>query len=58
VIGYADSIGDAAMNTRLSEQRAKAVTTFLFQQGGVPIRHIVAPGAMGEYGPAAPNETN
>jgi OOP family OmpA-OmpF porin len=57
VIGYADSTGDAAMNTRLSEQRAKAVCTFLFQQGGVPIRHIVAPGAMGEYGPAAPNET-
>jgi outer membrane protein OmpA-like peptidoglycan-associated protein len=57
VVGYADSTGDAAMNTRLSEQRAKAVCTFLFQQGGIPIRHIVAPGAMGEYGAAAPNET-
>ena len=57
VMGYADSTGDAAMNTRLSEQRAKAVVTFLLQQGGVPVRHIVAPGAMGEYGSAAPNET-
>ena len=57
VTGYADSTGSAAMNTRLSERRAKAVITFLVQQGGVPVRHIVAPGAMGEYGAAAPNET-
>jgi OOP family OmpA-OmpF porin len=57
VLGYADSTGSAAMNTRLSEGRAKAVVTYLVQQGSVPIRHIVAPGAMGEYGPAAPNET-
>ena len=57
VMGYADATGNAAMNTRLSEDRAKAVITYLTQQGGVPIRHIVAPGAMGEYGPTAPNET-
>jgi OmpA-OmpF porin, OOP family len=57
VTGYADSTGGAAMNTKLSEDRAKAVVTYLMQQGSVPIRHIVAPGAMGEYGPAAPNET-
>jgi OmpA-OmpF porin, OOP family len=57
VTGYADSTGSAAINTKLSENRAKAVATFLMQQGNVPIRHIVAPGAMGEYGPAAPNET-
>jgi outer membrane protein OmpA-like peptidoglycan-associated protein len=57
VTGYADSTGSAAMNTKLSEQRARAVITFLMQQGGVPVRHIVAPGAMGEYGAAAPNET-
>src|SRR5579864_1283929 len=57
VMGYADSTGSAAMNTKLSEDRAKAVITFLMQQGNVPIRHIVAPGAMGEYGAAAPNET-
>jgi outer membrane protein OmpA-like peptidoglycan-associated protein len=57
VTGYADSTGGAAMNTKLSEDRAKAVITVLQQQGGVPIRHIVAPGAMGEYGSSAPNET-
>jgi outer membrane protein OmpA-like peptidoglycan-associated protein len=57
VTGYADSTGNAAMNTKLSEDRAKAVITFLMQQGNVPIRHIVAPGAMGEYGAVAPNET-
>jgi OmpA-OmpF porin, OOP family len=57
VTGFADATGGAAMNTKLSEDRAKAVITYLVQQGGVPIRHIVAPGAMGEYGPAAPNET-
>jgi outer membrane protein OmpA-like peptidoglycan-associated protein len=57
VVGYADSTGSAAMNTRLSEDRAKAVVTYLMQQGNVPVRHIIAPGAMGEYGAAAPNET-
>jgi outer membrane protein OmpA-like peptidoglycan-associated protein len=57
VTGYADTRGDAAMNTKLSEDRAKAVITVLMQQGNVPVRHIVAPGAMGEYGNAAPNET-
>jgi len=57
VMGYADSTGGAALNTKLSEDRAKAVITYLVQQGNVPIRHIVAPGAMGEYGAVAPNET-
>jgi len=57
VTGYADSTGDSAMNTKLSEDRAKAVVTYLMQKGEVPVRHIVAPGAMGEYGAAAPNET-
>jgi OOP family OmpA-OmpF porin len=58
VTGYADATGSAEMNTKLSEDRAKAVIAYLMQQGGVPVRHIVAPGAMGEYGPAAPNETS
>src|SRR5215472_2259986 len=57
VTGYADSTGNAAMNTKLSEDRAKAVVMYLFQQCSVPMRHIVAPGAMGEYGPATTNET-
>src|SRR5258708_15689444 len=48
VTGYADSTGSAAINTKLSERRARAVITLLMQQGGVPVRHIGAPGAMGE----------
>ena len=58
VMGYADASGSAEMNTKLSEDRAKAVVTYLIQQGNVPVRHIVAPGAMGEYGATATNETS
>lgn len=57
VVGYADSTGTASRNTKLSEDRAKAVIIYLMQQGNIPPRYIVAPGAMGEYGAAAPNET-
>jgi OmpA-OmpF porin, OOP family len=57
VMGYTDATGNAAMNTKLSEDRAKAVITYLIQQCQVPMRHIVAPGAMGEYASAATNET-
>jgi outer membrane protein OmpA-like peptidoglycan-associated protein len=57
VTGYADASGNAKMNEELSEDRAKAVVGYLIQQGGVPVHRVVAPGAMGEYGPAAPNET-
>ena len=57
VTGHADSTGHDAINTKLSEDRAKAVIAYLMQQGGVPARHIVAPGAMGEYAPVASNET-
>jgi len=57
VVGYADTTGSAAMNTKLSEARAQEVVTALMQQGGIPVRHIIAPGAMGEYGSRAPNET-
>ena len=57
VTGHADSTGNDAINTKLSEDRAKAVISYLMQQGGVPVRHIVAPGAMGEYAPVASNET-
>ena len=58
VKGYADSTGNAAMNTELSENRAQAVINVLVQQGAIPIRHIVAPGAYGETSPAASNETS
>jgi OmpA-OmpF porin, OOP family len=57
VKGFTDSTGNAKMNDKLSEDRAQAVVMYLTQQCGVPVRHVVAPGALGEYGPAASNET-
>lgn len=57
VKGFADASGNALMNEALSEDRAKAVVRYLIQQCDVPVRHVVAPGAMGEYQPVAPNET-
>ena len=57
VKGYADSSGSAKMNQQLSMERANAVIAFLLQNCHVPLRHIVAPGAMGIADPAAPNET-
>jgi OmpA-OmpF porin, OOP family len=57
VKGFADSSGNAIMNEQLSEDRAEAVVGYLVQQCNVPVRHIVAPGALGEYQPAATNET-
>ena len=57
VMGYTDSTGSAAVNTKLSKDRAEAVINCLVQEGKIPVRHIVAPGAMGEYEPTASNET-
>lgn len=57
VKGFADASGDARMNQKLSEDRAEAVVAYLIQNCNVPVRHIVAPGAMGEYQPAASNES-
>jgi OmpA-OmpF porin, OOP family len=57
VKGFADSSGAAAMNQQLSMDRAQAVIAYLIQSCNVPIRHIIAPGAMGTADPAAPNET-
>jgi outer membrane protein OmpA-like peptidoglycan-associated protein len=57
VKGFADASGNAAMNQKLSMERAQEVVAFLLQSCNVPLRRIVAPGAMGEADPAAPNET-
>jgi outer membrane protein OmpA-like peptidoglycan-associated protein len=58
VKGFADSSGNAAMNQTLSKNRAEAVVAYLMQDGEVPPRHIVAPGAMGISDPVASNETS
>lgn len=57
VKGFADSSGNAAMNQKLSMDRAQAVIAYLIQDCNVPVRRIVAPGAMGIAAPASPNET-
>jgi flagellar motor protein MotB len=44
-------------NEKLSADRAKSVVSYLMQQCNIPVRHIIAPGAMGEFQPAATNET-
>jgi OOP family OmpA-OmpF porin len=57
VKGYADSTGNPAMNQQLSLDRSEAVIAYLEETGGIPVIHIVAPGAMGTSNPAASNET-
>lgn len=48
VKGYASVSGSAALNQKLSEDRANNVTNLLLQQGKVPLTRMLAPGAMGE----------
>ena len=48
VKGYASAVGSAALNQKLSEDRANNVTNILVQQGHVPLTNMLAPGAMGE----------
>ena len=57
VAGYTDSSGSAAYNQELSEDRAQNVVAYLQQSGNIPLRHIVAPGIMGETDPASSNES-
>jgi OOP family OmpA-OmpF porin len=57
VKGFADSSGNPAMNQKLSMDRAREVVAFLIQSCNVPVRRIVAPGAMGTTAPVASNET-
>jgi OOP family OmpA-OmpF porin len=58
VKGFADSTGNAVMNQKLSEERAQNVIAYLIQDCNVPVRHVVAPGAMGISNPVASNETS
>ena len=48
VKGYASASGSAALNQKLSEDRANNVTNILLQHGHVPLTNMLAPGAMGE----------
>jgi outer membrane protein OmpA-like peptidoglycan-associated protein len=57
VKGYASSVGSAALNQKLSTERADNVTDFLEQQGSIPLTNILAPGAMGTSRQVAPDTT-
>jgi outer membrane protein OmpA-like peptidoglycan-associated protein len=57
VKGYASAVGSAALNQRLSQERAANVTEFLEQQGQIPLTNILAPGAMGTSRQVAPDNT-
>ncbi len=58
VRGYADSTGNLDDNQELSKQRAQAVVAYLLQDCNVPVKNIVAPGAMSIAHPLASNETD
>jgi OmpA-OmpF porin, OOP family len=55
--GYASKVGSAALNQKLSTERAENVTVFLEQQGQIPLTNILAPGAMGTTRQVAPDTT-
>jgi outer membrane protein OmpA-like peptidoglycan-associated protein len=53
VKGYASASGSAALNQKLSQERASNVTNILLQLGHIPLTNMLAPGAMGETEGAA-----
>jgi outer membrane protein OmpA-like peptidoglycan-associated protein len=55
--GYASAVGSAALNQKLSTQRADNVTNFLVQQCGIPLTNILVPGAMGTSKQVEPDTT-
>ena len=57
VQGYASKVGSAALNQRLSTERAANVTSFLEQNGQIPLTKMLAPGAMGTSEQVASNDT-
>jgi outer membrane protein OmpA-like peptidoglycan-associated protein len=47
VQGYASKVGSAALNEKLSQERAQNVIDFLQQRAGIPLTNVLAPGAIG-----------
>jgi len=58
VKGYASAVGSAALNQKLSVERANAVSQFLEQDASVPLTNMLAPGAMGTADQVAPDSTS
>src|SRR5271170_67986 len=57
VKGYASAVGSAALNQKLSQERAANVTEFLEQDCQIPLTNVLAPGAMGTSRQVAPDST-
>jgi OOP family OmpA-OmpF porin len=57
VQGYASPVGSAALNQRLSQERADAVLAIIQQSGVVPMTRILSPAAMGTSNPADPDHS-
>jgi outer membrane protein OmpA-like peptidoglycan-associated protein len=53
VQGYASTSGSAALNQKLSAERADAVLAIIQQTGVVPMTRILAPAAMGTTNPVS-----
>ena len=58
VEGYTDSSGRSDINQQLSMRRAASVIAFLQQEGNIPVRRVLMPGAMGESHPASSNTSS
>ena len=57
VAGYASATGNAAINDKLTDERAQNVIEYLEQTGNIPLYRMLAPAAMGASHPAASNAT-
>ncbi|RXH57799.1 OmpA family protein [Granulicella sibirica] len=57
VQGYASTVGSAALNQKLSAERADAVLAIIQQTGVVPMTRILAPAAMGTSNQVATEHT-
>ncbi len=57
VQGFASKVGSAALNQKLSQERAQNVIDFIEQKGGIPLTNVLAPGAMGTADQVAADST-
>jgi outer membrane protein OmpA-like peptidoglycan-associated protein len=58
VAGYTDSTGNAAINQRLSDERAAVVTNYLTEVANVPPFRILSPAALSQSHPVGDNESS
>lgn len=58
VQGYASAVGSAALNQKLSQERADHVLQYLEQDCNVPLTNVLAPGAMGTSNQVASDKTS